>query len=118
MLAKGIYGFNFRKDMMPVSVASVNTKTGIIDINETVWNTLPANVKFFVLLHEYAHIEYQTTSELKADEMALMLFEKQGYTEREAINTLISLLPFTTYEHFKRVSNLERISLSDDNQIT
>lgn len=117
MLAKGIYGFRFRKDMMPVSVASVNTKTGIIDINEVIWKSLPPNVKFFVLLHEYAHIQYQTTSELKADEIALMLFKQNGYTEREAINTLISLLPFTTYEHFKRVSELERISLSDDNKI-
>lgn len=118
MLAKGIYGFRFRKDMMPVSVASVNTKTGIIDINETVWNRLPNYVKFFVLLHEYSHIRYQTESELKADEMALKHFKERGYSEREAINTLLSLLPFSTYEHFKRVSELERLSLSDDNKIT
>lgn len=118
MFANGIYGFRFRKDMMPVSVASVNTKTGIIDINEAIWAKIPAQVRFFVLLHEYAHIHYQTTSELIADAMALKHFEEKGYSEKQAINALISLLPFTSYEHFLRVSELERISLSDDNLIS
>jgi hypothetical protein len=118
MFANGIYGFRFRNDMMPVSVASVNTKTGIIDINSTIWAKLSVKVKFFVLLHEYAHIQYKTISELKADEMALKHFEEKGYSEKDAINALISLLPFTSYEHFLRVSELERISLSDDNLIS
>lgn len=103
--------------MMPVSVASVNTKTGIIDINSKVWDKITNEVRFFVLLHEYSHIVFQTSSELEADKYALEIFRQKGYSERTAINALISLLPFSSYEHFLRVSELERISLSDDNQI-
>ena len=117
MWANGIYGFNLRNDMMPVSVASVNTKTGIIDINVKVWAGIPKEVRFFVLLHEYSHIAFKTTSEIEADKKALEIFEQKGYSEKAAIDALISLLPFTSYEHFVRVSEIERLALSDDNQI-
>lgn len=103
---------------MGIMPASVNPITGIISINQRIWDKIPPATRLFVLLHEYSHIALQTDDEATADAHGMKLYEQLGYSEKQAIETLKKLLPFTSKEHFLRVSQLTNLALADDGKIT
>lgn len=55
-------------------IAKVNRVNGTLYINRKIWAGLPAGQKEFVLLHEGAHLNLQTTSEFEANRAAVERF--------------------------------------------
>ncbi len=55
-------------------IARVNRLNGTLYINQKIWAGLPAGQKEFVLLHEGAHLNLQTTSEFEANREAVSRF--------------------------------------------
>lgn len=89
--------------------AGVHPSSGVLYINDQLWNTLDQAERFFVLLHENAHIQGQTRSEYEADRIAFEEYARRGYSLRSAVYALTKLLPFTSPEHYERATRqLER----------
>ena len=89
--------------------AGVAPSSGILYINARLWKTLTPAERFFVLLHEWAHIAGQTRSEYEADRLAFTEYARRGYSLRSAVFALTKILPFTSPEHYRRaVEQLER----------
>lgn len=89
--------------------AGVHPGSGILYINARLWNNLTEAERFFILLHENAHIQGQTRSEYEADRLAFEEYARRGYSLRSAVFALTKILPFTTPEHYQRaVQQLQR----------
>jgi hypothetical protein len=97
---------NIRTDM-DIMPASINIETGVMSINQDIFN-LPIGCRIFVLLHEYYHLQADTYSEFKADLLALKKLVELGYSPDFALQALKNLLPFDDYEDRARVSALQK----------
>ena len=86
--------------------ACVNRKTGLMYIDRKWWNELPLEHRFFILLHEWAHAELNTSNEFEADNLAFKTYVKFGYSITEAIHALTRVLSYTTNEHSDRTLKL------------
>lgn len=85
--------------------ARVNRKTGELQINLPVWDTLSTEGKRFVMLHEEGHLALQTRDELKADNYAIARYLKEGHSPREAVKTMAKILNNSPV-HLKRSTNI------------
>lgn len=103
-MANGIRFITYHPDL-GVTPARVNIKTGELQINLRVWNQLPQEHKFFVLLHEDGHARLQTFDEHKADEYARQIYLSKGYSLKSSITALTRLLAFNKPEDYERVWN-------------
>jgi hypothetical protein len=56
------------------NIARVNRQTGVIELDPSIWETLPELERDFVLLHERGHMELQTASEFAANQYAIKNF--------------------------------------------
>lgn len=85
--------------------ARIWAQRGLIETS-TSFSTLPAAIRFFILLHETGHIFYKT--EWKCDLFALHEFLKAGYNESTAMYALTQLLG-NKPEHEQRINSLFKI---------
>ena len=70
------------------------------------WGQMPLEHRFFVLLHEDAHIKFDTQDEFLADEYAFKEYARRGYSLSESIKALTRILKFDNPEHIKRAYNM------------
>lgn len=67
--AKGITKI-IRVPDLGATPARVNRRTGVMEISLKHMKAMPVAHRLFVMLHEQAHVELQTTDEVKADAYA------------------------------------------------
>jgi hypothetical protein len=72
--------------------ARVNRKTGELQINIPVWNTLTPEAKRFVFLHEEGHLVLQTRNELAADKYAFEKYVGEGHSLKAGVKALTRVL--------------------------
>jgi hypothetical protein len=101
MNAKGITEITYWTDLGNTP-ARVNRVTGELQINMKVWETLSKEQRFFVLLHEWAHVYLQTTDEKAADKLAFEQYAKRGYSLNSSVLALSRLLNFNKDEDYER----------------
>jgi hypothetical protein len=99
--AKGITAVQFVTDLGDTP-AAVDRYSGIIYLNGRMWPTLTKDQKFFVLLHEWAHIQLQSTDEKAVDKLAFEEYSRRGYSLKQSVNALTRLLNFSDREHYER----------------
>ena len=68
-LSKVVYNSDIGRN-----IARINRQTGVLELNPTIWETLPELEKDFVLLHEVGHMQLQTASEFAANQYAIKNF--------------------------------------------
>lgn len=88
-----------------VSPAIVNRATGVMYINLSVWSTLPAESRLFIMLHEAGHATLQTMSEHEADQWAFDQYAKLGYPLTSSVYALSRVLKFNKAEDYERLQN-------------
>jgi len=52
-------------------IARINRQTGVLYLNPSIWKSLTADEREFVLLHEEGHLHLQTASEYQANKYAI-----------------------------------------------
>jgi len=52
-------------------IARINRQTGVLYLNPSIWKSLTADEREFVLLHEEGHLHLQTASEYMANKYAI-----------------------------------------------
>lgn len=57
--------------------AQTNTATGICTVGRALWSRLSPPERYFMLLHENAHLVLQSTDELAADSHALSQYRQR-----------------------------------------
>lgn len=94
------------------SPARINTRLGILYINNEVWDCLQTYQQYFIYLHELGHVFYK--DENMADTWALNEYLKLGFTPSQAVKSLTQVLSFTNPEHYQRTSEILRNSAEYD----
>lgn len=82
--------------------ARVNRVTGEMQISLEHWKQLPPEHRFFIMLHELAHLVLQTRDEKAVDEWAFAEYAKRGYSLKQSVFALTKVLSFTNQEHYWR----------------
>ena len=86
--------------------ATTDLNTGQIELHPSFWK-LGTNEKKFVLFHEKAHFNLQTTDEVAADNQAIVDYEKENPANiYDLQNFLTEALPKTGSENIKRRHNI------------
>ena len=85
------------------SPAKANRRTGVVYINENVWEFLPTNHKLFVLLHEEAHIILDSNDEDEADALAFKRYADLGHSLNDSVLALSKVLTMSQPQHYWRV---------------
>lgn len=83
--------------------AKVNRQTGVMYLSAADMQELPVNIRFFIMLHEMAHVVLQTTSEEEADKWAFNQYAKRGHSLTEAVYALTRVLNDKNPEHAWRM---------------
>ncbi|MFD1632029.1 hypothetical protein [Pseudopedobacter beijingensis] len=79
--------------------ARVNRRTGVMEISVRHMRNMPVAHRLFVMLHEQAHVELQTTDEVKADAYAFKKYADMGYSLKESVKALTKVLNDKNPEH-------------------
>lgn len=74
------------------SPAKVNRRTGHLFINLSRWKHIAPQHRLFILLHEDAHCELDSSDEVAVDELAFKNFIKMGYPLTESLFALTRVL--------------------------
>jgi hypothetical protein len=85
--------------------AAVHRASGIIYFNRDVWNKLNPDQRFFLLLHEAAHVWLKSSDEKLVDALAHKLYLEKGKSLKNSFLAITRNLTFNNPEHFKRVKN-------------
>lgn len=93
---------NFTVEHTP---ARINATTGEVQICAG-FESLPNEVRYFILLHELGHRLFKT--ETLCDQFALKKFLDQGYNPSQAVIALTRILR-PTPENYKRINNIFKI---------
>ena len=94
--------------------ARCNRRTGEIWINDSQWKNIKPEHRMFILLHEYGHIQLDSSDELAVDAYASDLYIKMGYSLTESVKALSQILTGTNSQHVQRVQNqLDRAKAID-----
>ena len=101
--AKGVTKVVFVDDLPGGTPASCRPSTGEVFVNRHFWNSLPKEHKFFVLLHEWGHIQARTRNEKTADQYAFEEYAKRGYSLKASVRVLCRLLRFDKAEDYQRI---------------
>lgn len=83
--------------------ASVNRETGVMYISLHHAKRMPFEHVLFMMLHEKAHVELQTTNEIEADERAFQEYAQLGYSLTESVKALTQVLNENNKEHAWRM---------------
>ena len=85
---------------------------GIMLISARHFNAYPVEYRFFILLHEYAHLTLASENEQAADKYAFDEYAKRGYSLKRLINCISDLLQIETIpEHRSRAVKLFELCL-------
>jgi hypothetical protein len=79
--------------------ARVNRVTGALYINTEVFNKLPVEHQTFVLLHEEGHVVLNSTDEYAVDSYAFDKYVQLGYSLKQAVMALTSVLNNNVESH-------------------
>lgn len=94
--------------------ARCNRRTGEIWINDSVWCNIKPEHRMFILLHEYGHIQLNSSDELAVDAYASDLYIKLGYSLNESVKALSRVLTGKNSQHVDRVrAQLDRAKAID-----
>ena len=94
--------------------ARVNRRTGEMYVSLRHMRAMPKEHRLFVMLHEQAHVELQTTDEMKADEKAFKEYADMGYSLNASVKALTRVLDGNNAEHHWRMySQLQRAKAYD-----
>ncbi|ADY51448.1 hypothetical protein Pedsa_0876 [Pseudopedobacter saltans DSM 12145] len=96
--AKGITKI-IRVPDLGATPARVNRRTGVMEISLKHMKAMPVAHRLFVMLHEQAHVELQTTDEVKADAYAFKKYADMGYSLKESVKALTKVLNENNPEH-------------------
>lgn len=115
MSAAGITSITYLPDFGDnISPARVNRKTGEMYINLSRWRHIPAPHRVFILLHEFSHVLLNTSDELAVDQLAFAMYAKLGYSLKEGVRALTTVLSGRKPDHIERAARqLERAKLFD-----
>ncbi len=107
---RGITEIVYVDDLKRNTPASVDRNTGVLYINLKVWNKIKVwEHRFFVLLHEYAHVVLNTSDELAVDKLAFELYAKYGCSLTKSVTALSELLNNNNPDHcWRTYLQLER----------
>lgn len=101
-MVNGITSIEFVNDLGSTP-ARVNRITGEAYLNAQMWPNLTFEQRVFILLHEHAHAELNTTSEFEADARAFELYTQNGLSLKAAVGALSQVLPFSNKEQLQRL---------------
>jgi len=73
------------------TVARVNRETAQIEVAQSRFDEMTVPMRFFILLHEFAHWYLQTQNEFYADRFGTELYLNLGFSKAEAIASLARL---------------------------
>lgn len=94
--------------------ARVNRRTGEMILSLRHMRAMPKEHRLFVMLHEKAHVELQTTNELKADARAFKEYADLGYSLNASVKALTRVLNGDNAEHAWRMyAQLQRAKAYD-----
>jgi hypothetical protein len=111
--AKGITKITRRADLGRTP-ASVNRRTGEMFISGRHFSQMSKEHRLFVMLHEMAHVELQTTDEEAADNWAFKKYADLGYSLKAVVKALTGVLDESNPEHYRRmVLQLQRAKAYD-----
>jgi hypothetical protein len=71
------------------STACVGVKTGTLYLNKRVFPRLSRAAQYFIICHEWAHLEYATADEVETDRRAFEYYVKSGMSLKEAVKSLL-----------------------------
>ncbi|WP_113636097.1 hypothetical protein [Nubsella zeaxanthinifaciens] len=111
--AKGITRITYVPDLISTP-ARVNRRTGEMQLSLKHMRAMPKEHRLFVMLHEKAHVELQTTDEVKADAQAFKEYADLGYSLNASVKALTKVLSDKNPEHFWRMyAQLQRAKAYD-----
>lgn len=111
--AKGITKITYVPDLGGTP-ARVNRRTGEMQLSLKHMRAMPKEHRLFVMLHEKAHVELQTTDEVKADAQAFKEYADLGYSLNAGVKALTKVLNDKNPEHFWRMyAQLKRAKAYD-----
>jgi hypothetical protein len=94
--------------------ARVNRRTGEMFLSLKHMKAMPVEHRLFVMLHEQAHVELQTTDEVKADAAAFKKYADLGYSLKASVKALTQVLNGKNPAHYWRMyCQLKRAELYD-----
>ena len=83
--------------------AKVNRRTGEMFLSRKHCSRLPKEQVLFIMLHEKAHAELQTTNEYEADAHAFKEYAALGYSLKASVKALTQVLNDKNLEHNYRM---------------
>lgn len=83
--------------------ARVNRRTGEMMLSMRHMRAMSKEHRLFVMLHEKAHVELQTTDEVKADDQAFKEYADLGYSLNASVKALTRVLNDQNPEHAWRM---------------
>lgn len=95
--------------------ARCNRMTGEIIINRRKFKNIPPAHRLFILLHEYAHIELNSSDEFQVDKRAQELFLQMGYPLTESVLALSRVLNPHNPSHVARTKAILASAQKIDN---
>ena len=111
--AKGITKITYLPHLVGTP-ARVNRRTGEMQLSLKHMRAMPKEHRLFVMLHEKAHVELQTTDEVKADAQAFKEYADLGYSLNASVKALTKVLSDKNPEHFWRMyAQLQRAKAYD-----
>ncbi len=94
--------------------ARVNRRTGEMILSLKHMRAMPKEHRLFVMLHEQAHVELQTTNEIEADAYAFKKYADMGYSLNASVKALTRVLNGDNIEHAWRMyAQLQRAKAYD-----
>lgn len=100
--AKGITKVTWVADLGGTP-ARVNRRTGEMTCSTRHMMAMPKEHRLFVMLHEKAHVELQTTNEIVADAAAFREYADLGYSLNASVKALTRVLNDKNPEHAWRM---------------
>jgi hypothetical protein len=73
--------------------AVVNVRTGKLRLCSKYWETLPEEIKRFIIYHETGHLN-AGKSESAADDWAVKHYVLHGHSPQKAVDALLDVLPW------------------------
>jgi hypothetical protein len=83
--------------------ARVNRRTGEMFISIKHMVALPVEHRLFIMLHEMAHVELQSTDEAQVDDWAFKKYADMGYSLNASVKALTQILNDQKPEHAWRM---------------
>lgn len=110
MWADGIKSVRFVPSLPNGSPACVHRATGIILVDQGIWDRLKRDypdyykdMRYFILLHEYMHVALKSRNEKEVDAMARKVYLSENRSHKALIFVLTELLTVSKRGHKDRI---------------